>query len=95
MCMCVFLCVHVSVYGYIRVYLLPTFFLIELEIFLVADINEKISFPKFRENRSMSWIATLPSKFCKCHLKSKFQNYGRMVVDSLKRSSQSVEKENI
>ena len=67
----------------------------DLKIFLVADINEKLSFPKFRENRSMAWIATLPSKFCKCHLKSKFQNYGRMVVDSLKRSSQSVEKENI
>ena len=63
------------------------FFLIELKIFLVADINERLSFPKFRENWSMSWIATLPSKFCKCHIKSKFQNYGRMVVDSLKRSS--------
>ena len=31
----------------------------------------------------------------KCHLKSKFQNYGRMVVDSLKRPSRRVEKENI
>ena len=63
------------------------FFLIELKIFLVVDINDKLSFPKFRENRSMSWIATLPSKFCNGHIKSKFQNYGRMVVDSLKRSS--------
>ena len=35
------------------------------------------------------------SKIRKCHLKSKFQNYGRMVVDSLKRSSRRVEKENI
>ena len=34
-------------------------------------------------------------KIRKCHIKSKFQNYGRMVVDSLKRSSRRVEKENI
>merc|ERR1711874_60046 len=35
--------------------------------------------------------------FCyrKCHIKSNFQNYGRMVVNSLKRSSRRVEKENI
>ena len=71
------------------------FFLIELKNFLVVDINEKLSFPKFRENWSMSWIATLPSKFCKCHIKSNFQNCGRMVVDSLKRPSRRVEKENI
>ena len=71
------------------------FFPIELGIFLVVNINEKLSFPKFRENWSMSWIATLSSKFCKFHIKSKFQNYGRMVVDSLKRPSRRVEKENI
>ena len=35
------------------------------------------------------------SKIRKCHLKSKFQNYGRMVVDSLKHPSRRVEKENI
>ena len=40
------------------------FFLIKLNIFLVADINERLSFPMFRENWSMSCIATLPSKFC-------------------------------
>ena len=34
-------------------------------------------------------------KMEKCHIKSKFQNDGRMVVDSLKRPSQRVEKENI
>ena len=35
------------------------------------------------------------SKIRKCHIKSNFQNYGRMVVDSLKRPSRRVEKENI
>ena len=34
------------------------------------------------------------SKIHKCHIKSKFYNYGTMVVDSLKRSSRRVEKEN-
>ena len=34
-------------------------------------------------------------KIRKCHIKSNFQNYGRMVVDSLKRPSRRVEKENI
>merc|ERR1711895_318293 len=34
-------------------------------------------------------------KICKCHKKSNFQNYGTMVVDSLKRPSRRVEKENI
>ena len=33
--------------------------------------------------------------FEKCHIKLNFQNYGRMVVDSLKRSSRRVEKDNI
>ena len=71
------------------------FFLIELNIFLVIDINDKLSFPKFRENQSVSWIATLPSKFCNGHMKSKFQNYCIIGVDSLKRSSRRVEMENI
>ena len=31
----------------------------------------------------------------KCHIKLKIENDGRMVVDSLKRPSQRVEKENI
>ena len=35
------------------------------------------------------------SKIRKCQIKSNFQNYGTMVVDSLKRPSWRVEKENI
>ena len=35
------------------------------------------------------------AKIRKCHIKSNFQNYGRMEVDSLKRLSQRVEKENM
>ena len=34
-------------------------------------------------------------KIRKCHKKSNFQNYGTMVVDSLKHPSQRAEKENI
>ena len=34
-------------------------------------------------------------KIRRCHKKSKFQNYGTMVVDSLKHPFRKVEKENI
>ena len=35
------------------------------------------------------------SKVLKCHIKSNFKNYGRMVVESLKRPSRRLEKESI
>ena len=53
---------------------------------------------KFQPYRS-SILGAKPKKLkkikCKSHKKSKFQNYGRTVIDSLKRPSQRVEKENI
>ena len=77
---------------YIRPHLLPLFFRITLHScsnMLLDQLYKKNQFRKFVPHPCSAW------KLENCHLKSNFQNYGRMVVDSLKRSSQRVEKENI
>ena len=55
--------------------------------------RNKISAIKSHSNQNSLWGRG--GEICKCRIKSNFQNYGRMVVDSLKRPSRRVEKENI
>ena len=55
----------------------------------------KILVIKFFFEKIDVYLVGRGGKIRKCHIKSKFQNYGRMVVDSLKSSSRRVEKEKI
>ena len=87
----IYIYIHIHIYTYIHIYILGCsfsrlFLPIELGIFLVVEYSEKSYFPKFRQNRLTSWIATFTLKLWNLLKKWKFPNIDRILHTGLKYS---------